>query len=234
MVMRAVTDWDPEGYERWFKTPLGRMVDADEKTVFFSAANLNRGERVLDIGCGADNYTIPAGQQTGMAIGIDPSGPMVRAAQRRRQQRLEGIIYVQGTGEMLPFPDASFDVVLIVTVLCFTSNPRALLNEAHRVLRVGGRIIIGELGRYSIWAFRRRIQGILGDPVWGQARFHSPKDLRDLLKATRFEKAVVRGAVFYPPVSRVGFLRALHILERSGRRLCPWAGAFLVVTASKR
>jgi ubiquinone/menaquinone biosynthesis C-methylase UbiE len=230
--MGAVTEWEPEEYERWFKTPLGRMVDEDEKTVFFRCADLKEGQRVLDIGCGAGNYTIPAGQQTGMAIGIDPSGPMVRAAQRRCQG-LEGIICVQGTGEMLPFPDASFDVVLIVTVLCFTSNPQALLNEAHRVLRVGGRIIVGELGRYSIWAFRRRIKGILGDPVWSQARFHSPKDLRDVVKATRFENPVVRGAVFYPPVHRTGFLRALRLLERPGRRLCPWAGAFLVVTASK-
>jgi ubiquinone/menaquinone biosynthesis C-methylase UbiE len=233
MVMRAVTDWDPEEYERWFKTPLGRMVDADEKAVFFSAANFNRGERVLDIGCGAGNYTVPAGQRTDMAIGLDPSEPMLRAAQRGRPG-LEGIAYVQGTGETLPFPDASFDVVLIVTVLCFASNPQALLNEAHRVLRIGGRIIVGELGRYSIWAFRRRIKGILGDPIWSQARFHSPKDLQDLLKTTRFENPGVRGAVFYPPVHRAGLLRALHVLERPGRRLCPWAGAFLVVTASKR
>jgi SAM-dependent methyltransferase len=116
-----VTDWDPEVYERWFKTPLGRVVDADEKAVFFGLADLKRGERVIDVGCGAGNYTIPAAERTGMAIGIDLSEPMLRAAQRRRQGQ-EGIAYVQGTGEMLPFPAASFDAVLIVTVLCFLSN----------------------------------------------------------------------------------------------------------------
>ena len=134
---------------------------------------------------------------------------------------------------MLPFPDASFDAVLIVTVLCFLANPQALLREAHRVMRPGGRLIIGELGRYSTWALRRRIRGILGDPIWSQARFRTPKDLQTLLKAAKFEQPVARGAVFYPPIHGAALLRAIHGLENLGRRLCPWAGAFLAVRGLK-
>jgi cyclopropane fatty-acyl-phospholipid synthase-like methyltransferase len=68
-----VTDWDPGRYQRWFKTPLGQMVDADEKTVFFELADLKPSERILDVGWGDGNYTIPAAERTGLAIGIDPS-----------------------------------------------------------------------------------------------------------------------------------------------------------------
>jgi ubiquinone/menaquinone biosynthesis C-methylase UbiE len=207
------------------------MVDADEKAVFFELADLKLGEGVLDVGCGDGNYTIPAAEKTGFAIGLDPSEAMLDAAQRR-QARGE-TAYVQGTGEMLPFANASFDAVLIVTVLCFLSNPQALLQEAHRVLRPGGRLVIGELGRYSTWALRRRIRGMLGDPIWRHARFHSPKNLRVLLKAANFENPVVRGAVLYPPFHHATFLRAMHALENLGRRLCPWAGAFLAARGSK-
>ena len=84
-----MTDWDPGRYQRWFKTPLGQMVDADEKAVFFELADLKPSERILDVGCGDGNYTIPAAERTGLAIGIDPSEAMLRAAlQRGRQNRL--------------------------------------------------------------------------------------------------------------------------------------------------
>ena len=226
----SVTDWDPDRYQRWFKTPLGQMADADEKTVFFKLADLKWGERVLDVGCGDGNYAIPAAQQTGLAMGIDPSEAMLHAAQRRRQG---GIAYIQGTGEILPFRNAIFDAVLIVTVLCFLRNPQALLDEAHRVLRPGGRLLIGELGRYSTWAFHRRIRGMLGDPIWSEAHFYSPKDLQTLFKMAGFEQPVVQGAVFYPPIHRATVLQAIHPIETLGRWLCPWAAAFLLVRGFK-
>jgi SAM-dependent methyltransferase len=207
------------------------MVDADEKAVLFELADLKRGERILDVGCGDGNYTIPAAQKTGFAVGLDPSEAMLDAAHRRRGGGETA--YVRGTGEMLPFPSDSFDAVLIVTVLCFLPNPQALLQEAHRVLRPGGRLVIGELGRYSTWALRRRIRGMLGDPIWKDARFHSPRNLRVLLKGADFDNPIVRGAVFYPPLHHATFLGAIHAFENPGRLLCPWAGAFLAARGSK-
>jgi hypothetical protein len=60
-----VTDWDPGRYQHWFKTPLGQIVDADEKTVFFELSDLKPGERIFDVGCGDGNYTIPATNGSG-------------------------------------------------------------------------------------------------------------------------------------------------------------------------
>jgi 2-polyprenyl-6-hydroxyphenyl methylase/3-demethylubiquinone-9 3-methyltransferase len=108
------------------------MVDADEKTVFFELADLKPGERVLDVGCGDGNYTVSAAERTGLAIGIDPSEAMLRAARQRRHS-LGETAYLLGTGENLPFANTSFDAVLIVTVLCFLRDPQGLIQEAHRV-----------------------------------------------------------------------------------------------------
>ena len=228
-----MADWDPERYRQWFETPLGRTVEADEKALVFGLADLKTGQDVLDVGCGDGSYTVPAVERTGRAVGIDPSDAMLRAA-RQRAESSHGALYVVGTGEDLPFADATFDAVLMVTVLCFVAHPARLISEARRVLRPGGRLIVGELGRHSIWAIVRRTRGMFGDPIWSQARFYSPKDLIALLNGAGFEQSVVQGAVFYPPVRRSSLLGAMRPIESAGRWLCPWAGAFLVARGFKR
>lgn len=61
-----MADWNPERYGRRFDTPLGRMVDADEKALLFGLADLKRGDDVLDLGCGDGSYTVPAAERTGL------------------------------------------------------------------------------------------------------------------------------------------------------------------------
>jgi SAM-dependent methyltransferase len=225
-------DWNPEYYRRWFNTPLGRMVDADEKAVLFELAAAKAGERVLDVGCGDGNYTVPSAELTGWAIGVDSSEVMLQAA-RRRSAISGSVDYVQAIGEELPFRDCTFDILLIVTVLCFVRNPQTLISEACRVLRPGGRLLIGELGKHSTWALLRRIRVIFGDRTWHHARFYSRRELESLLTLGGFEKPIIRGSVFYPPIRSAIILGLSRTIENAGQRLCPWAGALLIARAYK-
>lgn len=95
--------------------------------------------------------------------------------------------------EDLPFGAESFDVVVAITVLCFIENPAKALREMTRILKPGGRLIVGELGRYSSWAALRRIKGWFGSPVWRHAHFHSASDLRRFAKVEPLELDGVRG-----------------------------------------
>ena len=222
----------PEAYRRWYETPLGARVDTDEKEIVFKLADLKPGQKVLDIGCGDGNYTGPAAERTGSAVGLDRSPAMLRAA-ASRLSGTPGLRWIEGDAASLPFRDSSFDAVLIVTVLCFAADPQAVINEAFRVLHPGGRLILGELGRYSSWALTRRLRGLLGSTLWREAHFFAPRDLRALLERAGFSDTTTAAAVFYPPVQHALARTVYGAIERFGRRCCPSAGAFLVVSGRR-
>jgi len=95
--------------------------------------------RGLEIGVGTGRFAAPLGVQ----VGVDPSPAMLARAAAR------GIEAVEGVAECLPFADASYDHALFVTTLCYVESPAAALAEARRVLRPGGRLVIGFIDRES-------------------------------------------------------------------------------------
>jgi hypothetical protein len=84
-----------------------------------------------------------------------------------------------------------------------------------RVLRPGGSLVIGDLGRLSSWAAIRRLRGRLGSATWKAARFRSAAELRALADEAGLSVATIRGAIFYPPVGT--FARLMAPLD-------PWLG----------
>jgi SAM-dependent methyltransferase len=124
-------------------------------------------------------------------------------------------------------------VVLAVTVLCLGANPETVVREASRVLRPGGRLVVGELGRWSSWAAIRNVRGFFGSAAWCGARFFSLGELRRLLVGGGFVDVQTAGAVFYPPVSSPLLLGLMRIVELVGPRLTPALGAFLVVSGNR-
>lgn len=93
----------------------------------------------LEIGVGSGRFAGPLGVQ----VGVDPSPAMLTHAMER------GIEVVQGVAENLPFADDSFDYALIITTICFVNSPVNMLTEARRVLKPGGRVVIGFIDRES-------------------------------------------------------------------------------------
>jgi ubiquinone/menaquinone biosynthesis C-methylase UbiE len=109
-------------------------------------ARLEPGEAVLDVGCGTGTLAIAAKRQigaAGKAQGIDASPEMLaRAAKKARRAGMD-VAFMQAPAQALPFPDASFDVVLTSVMLHHLPRPgRAqCAREMRRVLRPGGRVL---------------------------------------------------------------------------------------------
>jgi SAM-dependent methyltransferase len=90
-----------------------------------------------------------------------------RAAARRAQDASAPFAVVAGDASKVPFDSASFDLVIAVTALGFVGSPAQAVREIARVLRPGGRLVVGELGRFGIWAAWRRSGRGLDPPPGG-------------------------------------------------------------------
>ena len=134
------------------------------------------------------------------APGLDPDPAMLAGARSRAAKDGLHVAFQQGRVEDLPFPDASFDVVVAVTVLCFVADAAGAIREMTRVLRPGGRLVIGELGRWSLWAVVRRLRAWLGAATWKAAHFRTAAELSALAEQAGLSVTEVRGAAFYPPI----------------------------------
>lgn len=122
-------------YDAWFD----RNPFAYESEVLALKKFLAPQVRGLEIGVGTGRFAVPLGIQ----MGVEPAAAMADMAQRR------GIQVYRAVAEALPFRPDSFDLVAMVTVLCFLRDPFLSLTETTRVLKPGGQIIIGMIDKNS-------------------------------------------------------------------------------------
>ena len=223
----------PEAYTRWRATTLGAVTQALEHRLLHQLIGVVQGKHVLDLGCGDGLLTAALAERGARAVGIDIDRAMLCAAVARTDPgQREPARFAEGRLEQLPFRDAMFDVVVAVTVLCLLSDEAIAVREAARVLRPGGRLIIGDLGRWNAWAARRRIKGWFGSRLWRSAHFSTAGDLSRLVEREGLTVEAVRGSVYYPPMGVLA--RALAPLDHWLGAVTTIGAAFIAVSATKR
>jgi SAM-dependent methyltransferase len=92
------------------------------------------GANVLDIGCFQGEFLQSMGNRIGRSIGIDP---LARPVESERIQLLPELFR-----EPMPFPDASFDAIVMLATLEHIQDKNPIGRESYRLLRSGGRLII--------------------------------------------------------------------------------------------
>lgn len=210
-------------YDQWFETRWGRYAFEVEARTVLRALGTVRGGRLLDAGCGTGRFAGLLENHGASVVGVDLHPGLLAVA----SQRISGT-RVLADVHRLPFRDGAFDASLAVTVLCFATDPAAVLAELARVTHREGRLVLGELNRRSPWgvAHRRRF----GDPPWQGARFLSPQQLHRL--GSRFGPTRIHGALFAP--GAIPGLEVLGPLLEAGGRLTPRLGAFQVLVVEPR
>ncbi len=113
----------------------------------------------------------------------------------------------------------------------FLAENALLEPEMARVLRPGGRLVVGELGRLSIWAAWRRVRTWLGSTTWRRAPFFTSRELKGLAEGAGLVPGRVRGAVFYPPAGLAASV--LAPLDQLLGRVTTVGAAFVALAAEK-
>jgi SAM-dependent methyltransferase len=183
--------------ETWL-LPLGpRLVEA---------CGIAAGMRVLDVGAGTGNASIPAAERGASVTASDLTPELLEVGRRRAEGRGLELEWVEADAEDLPFEDESFDVVMSAIGAMFAPHHQQTAGELVRVCRKGGTIgllswtpegMIGGLFRTMspfapppppgaqpppLWGSEEHLRGLTGDRVdWRTLE-------RDVLEVTAFRR----------------------------------------------
>jgi ubiquinone/menaquinone biosynthesis C-methylase UbiE len=191
-------DLGPDTYARWRASEIGAITEGLERRLILEVAGGVAERTVLDVGCGDGDLAVELAKGGAIVTGIDASAVMIDAARTRAKQQGVEVLFRVGNAERLPFPAEQFDIVTAITILCFVEDAMPVFQEIARVLKPGGRLVIGELGKWSPWAAGRRIRGWLGSPLWCRGHFWTAGELRGLAERAGLVIETVRGAIYYP------------------------------------
>jgi SAM-dependent methyltransferase len=176
----------PYSQRFWVQAPHPLITRARLRQALAPSA----GERILEIGPGTGYYTLLAAEW----VGRDGSVEILDVQQEMldhtlgaaRARGLENIVAARGDARSLPYEDDRFDGAYLVTVLGEVPDQDAALRELARVIRPGGRLIVGELAGDPHWVRpaalteRARRAGLeperkVGGPLGYFARFVTPE-----------------------------------------------------------
>ncbi len=202
-------------YDRWFESTWGQFAFEVEWKQVRSALGAVEGVHVLDVGCGTGRVAKLLEEVGAVVVGLDRDSAMLEFARPRVHGEL-----VLGDAHRLPFADGCFDAAIAVTVCEFTADPALVIAEMARVVRRGGRVVVGSLNPRSLWGLdhRRRLR----EEPWASARFLSRRDLRRI--GSSWGTATVRSSLYSSPA--LASHRWMAKLAEQMGKVSPGLGAF--------
>jgi S-adenosylmethionine decarboxylase len=207
--------------------PSTSLYFENEKALLVSALGRLRGLSILktDLWDEAKNTRILQwiADQGATAYGIDISEPIVRDARaafagRRLKPAVSDV-------RRLPFADRSFDAIYSMGTIEHFAETEATVGELVRVLKPGGRLILGVPNRYDpflrpavVWCLSR-----IGLYAYGQEKSYSRRALRRMMEAAGLDVAIETGILFIP-----GWIRMFDLwCHTQARTIAPLAGALV-------
>ena len=215
---RGVFDRLAEHYDAWFDSERGAVLFRAEVQCLERIMPTDRSDWV-EVGVGSGRFA----QALGVPEGVDPSPSLLEMARAR------GIRGVEGIAEELPYGEDSLEGILLVVTLCFLDDPERALHEFARVLRPGGRLVMGFVPADSAWGRHYMRKAREGHPFYSVARFCTCSQALDMAAKAGFHMAEAASALPTQPadepaelpirdgiVPEWGFVGLSFVLEGAG------------------
>ncbi|MRX70919.1 methyltransferase domain-containing protein [Bacillus lacus] len=130
-------DWNSRSEGMWERGSRSKIVD-------FFVPYLQKGDHIIDIGCGDGCGSSRLAEKGYRVTGIDISTAMIELA---KQKSIQGSLdFKTGNAESIEMKDETVNGVLLVNVLEWTSSPLTALNEIRRITKEGGTLCAAVLG----------------------------------------------------------------------------------------
>jgi len=197
-------------YDAWFEKD-GKLIFNTEVRAFKKILPL-LPKPWLEIGVGSGRFARALGIETG----IDPSIELLNIARSR------GITTIQGRGEEELFKEEFFSTVFLIVTLCFVDSPEAVLREAHRILKPGGKVVLGLVLKESPWGEFYEQKKKQGHRFYRYATFYKCDEVIKLLVQAGFVTERIISTLFQKPDK-------VHRTEESRQGYLPNAGFTIIV-----
>ena len=183
MLTTAIFDEHVNDYEQWYEDHP-EIYRSEIEAVREHLNNLPENLRGIEVGAGTGRFSVPLG----IKEGVEPSKPMADIAIKR------GIEIMRAVGERLPYGDLQFDFVLFVTI-CHLDSAKASFEEAFRVLKRKGAVIIGFLDKEQPIAQAYKARG-KRSKFFANAHFYSATRIEKILEECGFKDIVFNQTLF--------------------------------------
>lgn len=187
-------------------------------TAIVDGLSLPTGAAVLDVGCGAGQFTVALARRQLRVVAVDHHWEMLdKACRRIAMTAPAGVVIAQADAARLPVADGRFDLVVALGVLPWVNDPTVCMAEWVRVLRPGGALLVTISNRLRLpWLLDplhtpalagprrhvKRLSAVLGHPLSARrgpiAHALSRREFRDLVVANDVEPIVSRTLGFGP------------------------------------
>ncbi len=198
--MDAISTFKEAQRQAWTVFTPFEMLTGTAAPRLLQLARVKPGATLLDVGCGTGVVALTAARGGARVSGVDLTPELIeRAKQNAALMKLEAN-WAVGDAEQLPYPDASFDVVVSQFGHMFAPRPDVTVKEMHRVLKPGGTLAFStwppELFTGRMFALTGRYApppapGISPPPQWGD-----PTIVRERLatgfKDIQFDRSLMR------------------------------------------
>ncbi len=146
----------------------------------------------IEIGVGTGRFA----QRLCISFGLEPAKEAAELAKKR------GINVIVGKAEEIPIRDNSFEWVYFIFSLCFVQDQKKAIKEAVRILKKGGKLVVGFVPKDSPWGKLYIKKGKKGHPLYRYANFFTPKQLDKWVCSLGLKEAeTISSLIFLPDQS---------------------------------